>query len=350
MIHPPLPNLTGPKAMQRFRCAIALAALVIAPVAWSQDVSSPPVNPVEGMPTGDQPLLASPPASVVAPQAIAPECQPCSGADAETERAEVAELEDEKGSFKNIFGNFARDPGAYSIVSVARGLSTHKSMFVLPYTWSDEYDGSESEAMFQISAKQALFGSRFYLGYTQKSFWQVYNTDESRPFRETNYNPELFYRWTPDPKVFRHWGADIGIEHESNGEDVPKSRSWNRAYIAPFYAAGQTLIYTKIWYRIPDDPKEYPLDPKGDDNPDIEHFYGYGEVTISRQLKRGHLINIMGRGSIADGKGGININYTIPSKDGYLFWMIYAWHGYGESLLNYNHSITRIGFGAALSR
>ena len=35
--------------------------------------------------------------------------------------------------------------------------------------------------------------------------------------------------------------------------------------------------------------------------------------------------------------------------DGDLFWNVYLWHGYGESLTDYNDSVTRIGVGFALS-
>lgn len=66
---------------------------------------------------------------------------------------------------------------------------------------------------------------------TLKSFWQVYTGDASRPFRETNYRPELFY-FTPtswQPLGGSTW-LGFGIEHESNGQRQELSRSWNRVY------------------------------------------------------------------------------------------------------------------------
>jgi phospholipase A1/A2 len=242
------------------------------------------------------------------------------------------------------------DEDAYAIVSVARGLSTHKPMYLLPFTYGRGIEGQDTETVFQISAKQRLFNSNLFFGYTQKSHWQIFDEDESRPFRETNYNPELFYRWTPDPERFHHWGADVGIEHESNGEEALRSRSWNRLYIAPFQAKGRTLRYLKFWYRIPEDRKDTPLDPKGDDNPDIYRFMGYAEAHVQRQLGGGSMGHLMLRGNPSTGKGAVQFNYTWPSRDGSLFYMATFFHGYGETLIDYDRVVTRIGVGFAVTR
>ena len=95
-------------------------------------------------------------------------------------------------------------------------------------------------------------------------------------------------------------GADIGAEHESNGQDVPDSRSWNRIYIAPFWAKGKNLVYLKVWYRIPEDAKKNPTDASGDDNPDIQKYLGHFELQVQRQFFDGHLAHISLRERSAD--------------------------------------------------
>lgn len=299
-----------------------------APATESSPPETPPAPEATEPPPGPQPLLADPPAALRSPAATTAASSSASG----------------RLDFRR------QDEDAYSIISVARGLSTHKPFYLLPATWSPDVLGQDTEFVFQISAKQQLFGSPWYFGYTQKSFWQIYDQARSRPFRETNYNPELFYRWTPDPDTWRHWGADFGIEHESNGLDLPDSRSWNRLYIAPFQAKGRTLRYLKFWYRLPEKDKKDELDPKGDDNPDIQRFYGYAELQVQRQLESGGLGHLMVRGNPASGKGAVSLQYSWPSSDGYVFYLISAFHGYGESLIDYNRSISRIGFGFALAR
>lgn len=319
---------------------LLLLALACSAGAHAQAPTPPPgpdavPPPPPPSPIPDQPLVAEPPTNRPTPQAVSPDC----------------DCKPSESSRSAPFAAFRNDPEAYSIVSVARGLSTHKPMYLLPVTYSPDYEGqSNSELVFQISAKQRLWGSNFYFGYTQRSFWEIYNSDNSKPFRETNYNPEMFYRLIPETQWLNHWGADLGIEHESNGESAPASRSWNRVYFSPFRAKSSSLFYLKAWYRIPEKNKEFPEDAKGDDNPDIGHYYGYTELHLEKQIGRGQLIHVMVRGNIDQGNGAINIDYTIPTHGGYGFYQLYLWQGYGESLSDYKNSVTRIGLGFALAR
>ena len=57
----------------------------------------------------------------------------------------------------------------------------------------------------------------------------------SSPFRDTNFNPEMFYRFKESPLGSGFFGADVGFEHESNGQPVSRSRSWNLLHISPFF-------------------------------------------------------------------------------------------------------------------
>lgn len=251
---------------------------------------------------------------------------------------------------KFLFGSLQREPDEFTLVNDKERVSFHKPMYLLPATYSDRYHGNESEFVFDISLKLRLFGSNLFFAYTQRSFWQVYDESESRPFRETDYNPELFYRWKPRFDFCPNCGFDVGAEHESNGQDVPDSRSWNRLYFAAYHEWDRTLVYLKTWYRIPEDKKKEPGDAKGDDNPDIEDYYGYGELRIQQELFASkHLASLMLRGNPAHGKGAVEFNYSVPFGD-YLYWNVYVFNGYGDSLIDYNRSVTRVGIGVMLAR
>ncbi|TXH04570.1 MAG: phospholipase [Nevskiaceae bacterium] len=309
---------------------LLFAAAIACPAAYADDAVSTSSLP-------DHQILAEPPAANPSPQAVLPDM------------GEAAAKTPERTA-ANYFDNFHQGPDDYSITSVARGLSTHRPMYVLPYTYSAAYDGRHTEVVFQISAKQRLFGTNFYFGYTQKSFWQLYNKRESSPFHETDYNPELFYRWAPAIAWLNHWGTDAGFEHESNGRGLPESRSWNRIYIAPFQAKGKYLVYLKFWYRLPERRKTGPTDAEGDDNPDIQRYVGHAEFQVQRQFFDRQLAHLTVRANPATGKGSVALNYSVPSRDGSLFYCLNVFSGYGESLIDYNRPITRVGIGVMMTR
>src|SRR5690606_34769127 len=67
-----------------------------------------------------------------------------------------------------------------------------------------------------------------YFAYSQIMFWKIY--DESKPFEDVNYMPELFYRFLEGgSKVFQSF--DIGYLHTSNGQAEDESRSLDRIFI-----------------------------------------------------------------------------------------------------------------------
>lgn len=239
----------------------------------------------------------------------------------------------------------------FQIIQTGPGLSPHKEILVLPYTYSDAYNGRRAEAVFQLSAKHRLFGTRCYLAYSQISFWQTYDIHNSSPLRDTNYNPEIFYRFAPTAYAAGALGADAGLEHESNGQRVPLSRSWNLLYLSPWYQRGNLLLYLKLRYRIPEPAKSNPEDATGDDNPDITDYLGYSDIHLYYRLGRGQLAHFTVRGVLGSGRGNASLNYSLPvphTTESFL--VLRMSHGYGESLMDYRESITRVGIGFMFAR
>lgn len=247
-------------------------------------------------------------------------------------------------------------------------LTTHKMNYILPYTYADRINTEayshiddkgmvdefkNEEVKFQMSVKFPLMKEVFhdedmiYFGFTMKSYWQLYAKGASRPFRNTDYNPELFYVTNLVKKEDYSSFLMVGIEHESNGQIQHLSRSWNRAYLQVVAEQDNYALSLKTWYRLPEDKKEYLLDPEGDDNPDIGDYYGNFELTGVYRYNDIQY-SAKGRYNFAEDKGLIELGATFPIY-GRLKGYVQFVNGYGESLLDYNHLQRRIGVGIAFS-
>ncbi|QTL36224.1 phospholipase A [Pseudoalteromonas viridis] len=255
-------------------------------------------------------------------------------------------------------------------------LTPHNRNYILPATYvknpnSRPFDGLKAiqeeegepldhmEVKYQISMKVPLYrhfkdkDQAVYVGVTLQSYWQLYNKDISSPFRETNYEPEIFWvNFLDDENVL--WGDEmaiiLGASHQSNGRSQPNSRSWNRLY-ANFIWEYESFVFSfKPWYRLPEDDKPEPLAAKGDDNPDIYKYMGYFELSGAYRHGK-HEFGFMTRNNFnSDNHGAIQLDWSFPLLGssrvrGY----VQYFNGYGESLIDYNAHIQRLGLGIAVT-
>ena len=206
------------------------------------------------------------------------------------------------------------------------------------------------EAKFQLSFKaklwQGVFGDAgdLWLGYTQSSRWQVYNDRLSRPFRETNYEPEAMLVFDTHYDVLGWDGRllGIGVNHQSNGRSNPLSRSWNRVIANVGFERGDWTVMLRPWWRIPEGGTD-------DNNPDINDYMGRGEVQIVHEWN-GQEFGMLLRHSFRGGSrshGAAQFTWSFPLA-GNLRGYMEVFKGYGESLIDYNHNATYVGLGVSL--
>ncbi|RYC69070.1 phospholipase A [Spirosoma sordidisoli] len=217
-------------------------------------------------------------------------------------------------------------------------------MYSLPF----QVDYGNYEAKYQISMKikvvRGLLGKRgdVWIGYTQKSHWQIYNTRFSRPFRETNYEPEVILNFATNFPVLglRNRMLGISFNHQSNGRSLPLSRSWNRVIAHAGLERGNWTLMLRGWYRLPD---------ADDENPAITDNIGRADALLVFHTNR-HLFAVLGSHSLRGGnrnRGQVQFDWTYPVW-GNLRGHFQVLNGYGETLVDYNHFQTTIGFGISL--
>lgn len=207
-----------------------------------------------------------------------------------------------------------------------------------------------TEAKFQLSLKtkavEGLFGDNgdLWLGYTQSSRWQVYNSDASRPFRETNYEPEATLMFTTNYNILGLNGRLLGVSlnHQSNGRSLPLSRSWNRAILNIGLERDNFALMLRPWYRIPEQAKD-------DDNRDIQDYMGRGDL-LAYYKRDANEFSLMLRHSLRGGDrshGAAQFDWAFPIK-GALRGYLQIFDGYGESMIDYNHRSTYVGLGVSM--
>jgi phospholipase A1/A2 len=214
-------------------------------------------------------------------------------------------------------------------------------------------DYRREEAKFQLSLRTKLLqdaglpGGDLWVAFTQQAFWQIYNGADSKPFRNSDYEPEMMYV-VPTSKSLRdlpfgwQWRYSIlGLEHQSNGQSDPLSRSWNRVYLGAGVERGDFSLTAKVWKRLNE-----PAD--SDNNPDIIGLYGRGEFQLNYAHGL-HTASLMYRSTLKDfHNGALQFEWTYPvfkDQPNGLRYFVQAFSGYGETLTDYNFRQTSVGAG-----
>ncbi len=174
------------------------------------------------------------------------------------------------------------------------------------------------------------------IAYTQLSYWQVYAS--SQYFRETNYEPEIFV----SSHFYRNWLVSGGFDHQSNGRGGDLERSWNRAIASSYVSGPDWLFGVKVWGLI------FQNQSSNLHNPDIAHYLGYDSLLFSYKFH--NVVASIQTQNVESGfaRGSTTLSLSYPVAKNLSLYTEY-FHGYGQSLIEYNHKTNSIGVGFVLN-
>ena len=245
----------------------------------------------------------------------------------------------------------AQRPSRTAIDSALLGqpyFSIHKdNYFVTGAPTNKSVDRTTADAKYQVSFKQILvrkglpWDAYLFLTYTQKAFWNVYET--SLPFTDVNFNPAFSLgKLVYDRNDRLRSVAALSLEHESNGRDSTFSRTWNRLTLEYITTLGRrTTLGLEAWL-----PWGY-----SEGTEDILEYVGLGEINLAHVFKPDKLyynltlrkgLNLEARGVIRS-----RLYYSPFRRNRSNQYLMLEWYlGQAESLLQYqeSRSVLRIGY------
>ncbi len=239
----------------------------------------------------------------------------------------------------------------------------YRPIYVLPFTYNSDINTKPIEAAgistnhmkdieikFQFSLmvnvwQDAFWGlGNLYFAYTQISIWQAYDSEDSAPFRDTNYEPEMFLMRKTDYQLLGLHGSAIsfGAVHQSNGRGLDAlSRSWNRLYVNFLFDRGHFACSLRPWWMFPESEEE--------SDRDVESYMGYGDFRAMYKLNRQEFALLFRNNLKSDkNRSTVQLDWTFPLTK-YVKGYIQYFDGYGEVLLDYDHHDRRIGVGFLLN-
>ena len=192
-----------------------------------------------------------------------------------------------------------------------------------------------------------------WFSYSQQSYWQLFNNDLSRPFRSTDHEPELTYIFPLESALPLGWRLryiGLSANHQSNGQSLPYSRSWNRVIAkAGLEYGNRWVINASVWQRMPEDAAT-------DDNPDIADLVGRAEIATTWNFDPDNALTMTVRHSLqANMNGSVRLGWlhrlgsaSTNSERSELRLHTELFSGYGDSLLDYNRKRTVLSMGLTL--
>ncbi|MBN2689813.1 MAG: phospholipase A [Gammaproteobacteria bacterium] len=235
-------------------------------------------------------------------------------------------------------------------------ITLYKPNYILPFyftsrpyqsvygnTIPDKQHLKKSEFKAQISFKVPIWRHilqqklALYAAYSQVFYWQLYT--ESPYFRETNYEPELFFSY--DIRPWNSW--NFGIVHQSNGRGGSMERSWNRVYADAIFSLGDFTLSFKPWVLI------FKHNSSTIHNPDITKYLGHGRMLFVFTHKK-FSIYLMARNNLESHfkRGAIELGVNFPIY-GRFYGFVQGFSGYGQSLIEYDHYTNAVGVGIAFN-
>jgi len=230
------------------------------------------------------------------------------------------------------------------------------------HTASSSTDYNKTEARIQLSVRTKVaqglltrghptLSDSLWFGYTQQSYWQLFSPALSRPFRATDHEPELIYVYPTDAQLPFGWRlrySGLGLVHQSNGQSLPLSRSWNRYYLMAGMEKDNSFRFqARLWRRIQESNGN-------DDNPDISDYIGRSEFMGAWNVNKDNTLIATVRNNLrASGRGSLRLEWlraigNADSKYSQLRFHTQLFSGYGDSLIDYNRKRTVLSVGLSL--